>query len=191
MLTTLEHWGIWGSALMYFFESMAAPVPIEVPFVLNGQALFSRPDLFWFVVFTTWMASCLGNVVAFSVARKLGRGPVEALARRFGIGTERIDSAADWFRRRGVVAVVVTRWINWGYGISLWAAGFSGAPTLLYLGTVTVNTFIWSIWWTWASMEATRSVVWLGLPPWAVAAPAALVAVVALLVQRRLKRRRP
>lgn len=191
MLSALARWGIFGCALMYALEGMAAPVPIEIPFVLTGQMIYARSQLFWPVVLATWSASCLGNLSAFLLARWLGRGPVERLARRFGIGPERLQRATAWFRRRGVLAVVVTRWINWGYGISLWAAGFTGAPALPYLGIVVVNTFFWACWWTFASLAATRGVVWLGLPPWAVAVPAAAVALLLLLLQRLLRLRGP
>jgi len=189
MLVSLARWGLFGCALIYALEAMAVPVPIEVPFVIQGQLIYSRPELFWVAVVTIWLASSAGNLLAFFLARRLGRGAVEALARRFRIAPERIDRTVDWFRRRGVLAVIVTRWINWGYGISLWAAGFSGAPAIPYLGTVLVNTFFWAWWWTWASLYATQGIVWLGLPPWAVAAPALLLALILLVVQRWLRKR--
>lgn len=117
MAPWIGKWGLSGLALMYGLESMAVPVPIEFPFVLSGLLLHADGHRYVVLVLVTWLTSSAGNMAAFALARRSGRHLWPRMGRF--LAPALILRFEKWVNRYGIAAVVFTRWINWGFGISI------------------------------------------------------------------------
>ncbi len=177
LVSTLESWGLWGIFFMYAAEAMALPWPIEVPLWLSGAMLHAGVTGYWQVVLATWSGTSAGNLLAFLIARLGGRPLLITLSRRLHLQGQ-VNRMQGWIERYGIGAVVVTRWINWGFGISLWLAGFSRIPPGRAVAAMILNNALWACMWVLLGRELVGVLRHVGLPDWLVLVPGAVLLVV-------------
>ncbi|MGE5672655.1 MAG: DedA family protein [Mycobacterium leprae] len=188
MTSVLANWGVLGLTLMYLLEGMAAPLPIEIPLWMTGQMLVARTHSYGELVFVTWLGSCAGNIVAFGLARIGGRPLLMKVSRLFR-AEEQVKRAQRWMDRYGLWFVAVSRWINWGFGISLWLSGFSGIKPEKALGLMMVNNLLWSFWWVEFGRLLVGVLRFAGLPDWLILLPG-VVGLVVIGIWRAIRRYR-
>lgn len=166
----LASWGLWGIGVMYGLEAMAFPWPIEVPLWLSGRMLEEGTAGYWELVLVTWLGTSLGNALAFALARLGGRPLVESLSRRLRL-QDQAARVEGWIDRYGIGAVVITRWVNWGFGLSLWLAGFSRLSPGRALGAMLLNNALWACAWVELGRRLIAALSLAGLPSWLVLLP--------------------
>ncbi|CAN5542627.1 TVP38/TMEM64 family protein [soil metagenome] len=123
----LASYGLWGPLVslgIMVLQGILAPIPAFVVTFANGLAFGS---------FAGWLISLVGHALAssvcFAVARRLGRGRVESLVTKRGLG------AADrWLERWGPQAVFLTRLVP---GIS-----FDGISYAAGLTSISFKRFV-------------------------------------------------
>lgn len=179
--------GVWGLALMYIAEAMGAPWPVEIPLWLSGHLALKGVVGFVPLVLITWLSTSVGNVAAFWLARVGGRPLLDRLARSLRLEHE-VQRAEGWLARYGLWAVVGARWINFGFGITLWVVGFARTNVRRTLGVVLVNNLLWAGAWVLLSRLLVRRLGEVGLPGWVLLLPAVLV-VLGLAVWRAIRKR--
>lgn len=124
--------GVWApiaSLFLMVLQAVAAPVPAIFVAFANGLA---------FGVVGGGLLTIAGQTLAaalcFAISRALGRGPVEALAGRFGL------AAADaWFRRWGARGVLLTRLVP---GVSFDVVSYGAGLTSISFGAFILATAI-------------------------------------------------
>lgn len=173
---------------MYVLEGMAAPLPIEIPLWLSGHLLNQGVAGYWDLVLATWGGTTLGNVLAFTIGRMGGRPLLLFLSSRLRM-EEQVQRFQGWIERYGLGTVLVTRWINWGFGLSLWMVGFSEMPAGRSLAVMTMNNLLWSCAWVALGRVVVRALYHVGLPGWFMLVPGTIM-LVGLGVWRLYQRRR-
>ncbi len=129
----LLSYGVWAplaSIFLMIVQAVAAPVPAIFVAFANGLAF----GVFWGGVLTV-TGQTIAAAICFAIARSLGRGPVEALAGKFGM-----EAADRWFTRWGARGIFITRLIPGisfdvvSYGAGLTGIGFGPFITATALG---------------------------------------------------------
>lgn len=183
MTTLLSRWGLLGIGLSYLLEAVGMPVPIEIPLWMSGHMILYGTASYWQLVTVTWAGNSAGNVLAFALARLAGRPLVERVANRLGLRST-VQRIERWMERYGLGTVVFTRWINWGYAISIWISGISRVRPVLTLGVMFANTAVWACAWVALGRWLVGVLHMAGLPGWLMLAPA--IVLLALLGTWRL-----
>jgi uncharacterized membrane protein YdjX (TVP38/TMEM64 family) len=129
----LHSYGVWApvaSIMLMILQALLAPVPGFLIVFANGLAYGA-----------VWggLLSLTGQTVAaifcFTLARSLGRGPVEALLGKLGLA-----SADRWFERYGANGVFITRMIpGIGFDAISYAAGLTSLGFVPFVAATVVG----------------------------------------------------
>jgi uncharacterized membrane protein YdjX (TVP38/TMEM64 family) len=115
-ILSYEAWAPVISALLMVLQGLVAPLPAFLITFANGLAF----GTFWEGLLSLASAT-LAAIVAFWLARGLGRGIVEAL-----VGRSNLGSADRWFARWGAYAVLVARLVPiLSFDVISYAAGLT------------------------------------------------------------------
>jgi membrane-associated protein len=177
MTALLSHWGVWGIGIMYLLEGLAVPWPIEIPLWISGRMLVEGSAGYWQLVWFTWLGTSVGNLVAFTIARRGGRPLLLFLSSRLHMDDE-VQRLQGWIDRYGLMAVVFTRWINWGFGLTLWLTGFSRLPPGRTLGLMVLNNALWACAFVALGRILVGALHLAGLPGWLVLVPGVIILMV-------------
>lgn len=179
----LNIWVVWGAALL---EAAGVPLPYELVFLAFGVLVEAGevglvPGLAGLVA-----ANTTGNLAGYGLGRILGRRLLPGMLRR----SARLR--IFWSRHRGNITrntfrtLCVVRWLGFGFGPVLWAAGLNRLPPGRFAGFMLASNLVWVTAWGLMTRGFLDIVSRLKRPGWILAALAAAVAA-ALLVRRRLR----
>ncbi len=143
----VEKWGLASLGVVYVMEGMGIPIPVEIPFVLSSAMVKAGRYPIALVVLLTWLTTVVGNVAGYTFGYLGGRPLVMRLLHLFRVSPARLEQAERWFGRYGVRLVFLTRWINWGFGQSLWLTGIARVPMRRFLPWMIVNDLLWAAAW--------------------------------------------
>lgn len=186
--------GLWGLGLLFLIEGAGLPLPVEIPFLLSGALAHAGRYPYWSLVILAWSATVVGNLAGYGAGYIGGRKAVERLTAWAGISAARLDSFEAWFRRHGLRLLFVTRWINWGFGQSLWLAGLSRIPLRRFAPFILVLNLAWAALWLAIGASMARLLSRLGVGRGAVVVVVlvgVIVAVAAYVIYRLVRRERP
>ncbi len=138
----LRSYGAWApiaSLVLMILQALAAPVPGFLIVFANGLMF----GVFWGGLLSLG-GQLAAAMVCFWIARSLGRGPVEALLGRFGLG-----SADKWFAKWGTKGVLFSRMLpGVGFDAVSYAAGLTpigfGAFLLATTAGSAPQTFVYA-----------------------------------------------
>jgi uncharacterized membrane protein YdjX (TVP38/TMEM64 family) len=128
----LVSFGVWApiaSLFLMVLQAVAAPIPAIFVAFANGLAFG--------VVgggLLTMAGQTLAAALCFGISRALGRGPVEALAGRFGL-----EAADTWFSRWGARGVLLLRLVP---GISFDVISYGAGLTSIKFGPFLLATAV-------------------------------------------------
>ena len=147
----LRGFGVWApvaSLGLMLVQAVAAPVPAILVAFANGLAF----GVFWGGVLTV-AGQTLAAVVCFGIARALGRGPVEALASRYGL-----DAADRWFCERGAAGIFVLRLVpGVSFDVVSYAAGLTGVGFGPFVAATALGVTPQAFLYAWLIREAPQS----------------------------------
>jgi uncharacterized membrane protein YdjX (TVP38/TMEM64 family) len=159
-------WGVFGSICLMMVHSFV-PFPAEFVAIANGMAY----GPVWGTVIT-WSGAMLGALIAFALARKLGRPFVEKVVAR-----RDWHSLDDWAAREGWQVVLVARFIpviafnliNYAAGLTrltwwqfIWTTGVGILPLTILM--VVMGDNIESLGWeSWLLLLVGGIVLWLAV----------------------------
>lgn len=165
---------------------MGVPIPMLVLFgstgaMVHGGALEQGEALL--LVFT---ATLLGDILSYTIFYYGGPPLLQRVARRFAIQQEYLDQVQAWYRRYGIFAYIVSRWINWGEGQMVWLCGLTHMPFWRFFPVVGAMDFLWSAAWTYLGIGSLGLLA--RLAPWAGGLLATLLVVGAILAYNYYRR---
>ncbi|HYO80817.1 MAG TPA: DedA family protein [Bryobacteraceae bacterium] len=140
--------GYVGVFLLTLLENIFPPIPSELVMPLAGyHAAQGRFGLVGAIAAGS-AGSVLGTIAWYWLGRHIGEKRLRDWADRRGkwltLDGDDIDSAAEWFHRRGIWAVFVCRLIP---GLRTWIslpAGFSEMPMRQFLAPTILGTVLWT-----------------------------------------------
>ena len=199
-LTGLSGWvadvmtalGAPGVGLMTLLETVFPPIPSEVVLPLGGfLAQQGRMGLTAVLVCAT-LGSVLGALLLFGVARRIGQQRAVALLARMPlVDAEDADAATAWFLRHGRSAVFFGRLVPGVRSLISLPAGAARMPVGTFLLYTTAGSLLWNALLVGAGYALGTQ--WENVRGYADlldrAVIAALVAFVAWLAVRRLRKR--
>lgn len=150
----VERMGYAGIAMLTLLENVFPPIPSELVMPLAGFVAKRGGLGYWGAVTAGTVGSFAGALAWYEVGRRIGerrlRGWVEHHGRWLGIDEEDVDRAADWFRRRGGMAVFIGRLVPGVRTFISVPAGFAEMPRLRFALYTVVGTFGWTLALTYA-----------------------------------------
>lgn len=160
-------WGPWGmlASVALMIGHSLIPFPAEILAIANG--MLYGPLL---GTILTWFGGMCGALLAFGLARVLGRPFVEKIFPK-----ERLESIDRWAQQRGGIALLLARLIpviafnvlNYGAGLTsmswwtfTWATAIGILPMCVLMATVGASIFNWPL-WIWIALTVSLGLVWL------------------------------
>ena len=196
MLDWIEHairsMGYAGITLLMAAENLFPPIPSELIMPLAGWTAQQGGLSFAGVVLAGTAGSVLGALALYGLGAWIGEARLKAWTGRHGhwllLRPEDLDDAAEWFRRRGVLAVLIARVIPGVRSLISIPAGLCRMPLGPFLAMTAVGTAAWTALLAWLGVLLGRNYAAVGeyLGP---AASLILGALAVLYVVRVLRRR--
>lgn len=139
IIASMGEWGIIGIFLLMAAENVFPPIPSEVVLTCAGFLTtcsgLTKPQ----AIVSATLGSLLGALILYEFGRVL---PVEQL-QRFGFKREEIESASDWFNRKGKIAVFLCRCVPVVRSLISIPAGTARMPMITFLPLTILGTAIW------------------------------------------------
>ncbi len=145
--------GLWGAALLIAIEVIVVPIPSELVLLLTGFNVSEGRFLIEGAISVTTLASVLGALFLYSIAKAIGEDRVFSLTRRFGkfVGLKETDihKTLHWFARYGKALVFFGRLIPIIRSLVSIPAGLTKMNLWSFILFTTLGSGIWnSIWIT-------------------------------------------
>ena len=188
----LEHWGYLGVGGMLFLEDFGVPVPGEI--MLIAAAIFAGAgQMNIAVVFVVAVfAAVIGDNIGFIVGHFGGRPLAERFGRYVFLTPERLDRTENYFYSHGGKIVTVARFIDGLRQLNGLLAGIGGMGWLKFLGYNALGAVLWVGTWCALGYFAGENIVDIygtfERYKWYVIG--AIAVVVAIVIARRVRRRR-
>jgi membrane protein DedA with SNARE-associated domain len=143
--------GLHLAAVILFLEGIGIPIPVEIP--LGTLAYYIAHDRTHALtgILIMFISTILGNLVGYALGYWGGRPLALRLFRLFGLKEETWKRMESWFHRHGMKAVVVTRWINWGFAQNMWLCGITRVPFRRFFPVMLINNLLWATGWIYFS----------------------------------------
>jgi membrane protein DedA with SNARE-associated domain len=140
--------GYVGLALLVALETIVPPIPSEVilPLAgfLAGQGHFSVVGL----IAAATVGSLIGALAFYALGRALGERRVRRLLQRFGrwilLDEHDLETAHDWFKRRGAWAVLVGRLVPAVRSYVSLPAGLARMPLVVFVLLTAAGSGAWN-----------------------------------------------
>lgn len=138
-MQSMSEWGFVGIFLLMAAENVFPPIPSEVVLTFAGflttYSSLTKPQ----AILSATLGSLLGAVVLYGLGRIL---PTEKL-QVFGFKAEEIESAANWFNKKGKIAVLLCRCVPVVRSLISIPAGAARMPMRSFLPLTLLGTLVW------------------------------------------------
>ena len=164
--------GLWGAALLIAIEVIVVPIPSELVLLLTGFNVSEGRFLIEGAIAVTTLASVLGALFLYFVAKAIGEDRVFGLTRKFGkfVGLKESDihKTLHWFTRYGKALVFFGRLIPIIRSLVSIPAGLTKMKLWIFILFTALGSGIWnSIWITtgfvlgenWSAAEELSNVI--------------------------------
>ena len=164
--------GLWGAALLIAIEVIVVPIPSELVLLLTGFNVSEGRFLIEGAIAVTTLASVLGALFLYFVAKAIGEDRVFGLTRKFGkfVGLKESDirKTLNWFTRYGKALVFFGRLIPIIRSLVSIPAGLTKMNLWVFILFTALGSGIWnSIWITagfvlgenWSAAEEFSNVI--------------------------------
>ncbi|MGE5673186.1 MAG: DedA family protein [Mycobacterium leprae] len=139
--------GVWGIGLLFGLEGMGLPLPAEIPLLLAGALIRSGERSFWTLLLVAWSATVFGNLVGYGAGYLGGRPLLDWVARKLQVSADKLAKYEQWIGQHGLKVLFATRWVNWGFGQSLWVVGINRISPKRFLTFTVVLNLLWAMVW--------------------------------------------
>jgi membrane-associated protein len=142
--------GAWTYALvagLAFLETGAFVgliAPGETAIVLGGVVAAEGEVSLAVILPLAWLAAALGDLVSFSLGRRLGRRFLLAHGPRLGVTAARLERVEGFFERHGPKAILAGRFIGIVRAVAPFLAGASGMRVRAFVPWSLLGTGVWA-----------------------------------------------
>jgi membrane protein DedA with SNARE-associated domain len=143
--------GLYLAALIFFLEGIGTPIPVEIPLGTLAYYIAHHRTHPLTGILLMFSSTILGNLVGYALGYWGGRPLALRLFRLFGLKEAAWKRMENWFHRNGMRAVVVTRWINWGFAQNMWLCGITRVPLRRFMPVMLINNLLWATVWVYFS----------------------------------------
>jgi membrane protein DedA with SNARE-associated domain len=188
----LEHYGYLAVGGFVLLEDFGVPVPGEA--ILIAAAVFAGSGQMniALVILVAVLGAVIGDNIGFAVGHFGGRPLVERFGRYVFLTPERLDHAEEYFNEHGGKIVTIARFIEGLRQLNGFLAGIIGMHWAKFLAFNALGAVLWVCTWAGVGYLAGENIVEIYTAfdhyKWYVIA--ALAVVVAILITRRVRRRR-
>lgn len=148
------HFPLLGAGLIFFLEGFGIPIPVEFPLGIIGWRINRGLNTYWEMVALMFFFSLIGNVAGYGIGYYGGRPLALRLTRWLGVRDETWARIEAWFHKYGLLLVVGTRWINWGFAQNMMLSGITRVPFGRFMVVLVINDFLWAMAWVWVAIKA-------------------------------------
>jgi membrane protein DedA with SNARE-associated domain len=144
----IDHHGYLAIGATVLLANIGVPVvPIESAVVV-GAVFASNGHLDLTAVAVVAAATAaIGAMIGYAIGARAGHPLLVAKGARIGITHERLDRAEEFYRRRGVVLVLISRFLPFLRRYSGIAAGVSEMPRMRFAVANLIGAIGWAICW--------------------------------------------
>src|SRR3989338_6868184 len=103
--------GYAGVFILMVLESMVAPVPSELVMPFAGFLVADGKFNFWVVVLVSTLASITGSLISYFIAFFGGKELIHRFGKFVLLDKEELEWTEGWFRKRGSITILVSRFI--------------------------------------------------------------------------------
>ncbi len=132
--------------LLVGIESFGVPLPGETVLIAGALVAAQGKIHIAEVLLAAWAGAVLGDNLGYAIGRFGGRRLVLRYGWYLHVTEARVHRVEDFFRRRGIVIVVLARFIEVLRQLNGIVAGIGGMP-----------------WWRFLACNATGAVLWVGM----------------------------
>jgi membrane protein DedA with SNARE-associated domain len=188
----LEHYGYLAVGGFVLLEDFGVPVPGET--ILIAAAVFAGSGHMniALVILVAVLGAVIGDNIGFAVGHFGGRPLVERFGRYVFLTPERLDHAEEYFNKHGGKIVTIARFIEGLRQLNGFLAGIVGMHWAKFLAFNALGAVLWVCTWAGVGYLAGENIVEIYAAfdryKWYVIG--ALAVVVAILITRRVRRRR-
>lgn len=149
----IERLGYVGVFILMVLESMVAPVPSEGVMPFAGFLVAQGKMDFWTVVLVSTVASVVGSWLSYELGKHLGRPFVKRWGRYVFVSEHDLDLTDRFFKRWGVWAIFVGRFIPVVRHLISIPAGVARMKMAPFLAATAVGAFGWNAFLTWVGVK--------------------------------------
>lgn len=103
--------GYFGIFLLMALESMVAPVPSELVMPFAGFLVADGALNLWLVIIVSSAASVAGSLISYSIAFFGGKELINRFGRFVFLDKEELEWTGLWFKNRGSITILLSRFI--------------------------------------------------------------------------------
>jgi membrane protein DedA with SNARE-associated domain len=188
----LEHYGYLAVGGFVLLEDFGVPVPGEM--ILIAAAVFAGSGHMniALVILVAVLGAVIGDNIGFAVGHFGGRPLVERFGRYVFLTPERLDHAEEYFNEHGGKIVAIARFIEGLRQLNGFLAGIVGMHWAKFLAFNALGAVLWVCTWAGVGYLAGENIVeiYAAFDHYRWYVIAALAVVVAILITRRVRRRR-
>jgi membrane protein DedA with SNARE-associated domain len=188
----LEHWGYLAVGGFVLLEDFGVPVPGEALLIAAAVFAGSGHMNIAVVILVAVLGAIIGDNIGFAVGHFGGRPLVERFGKYVFLTPTRLEHAERYFDRHGGKIVTIARFIEGLRQLNGLLAGIIGMGWAKFLAFNALGAVLWVCTWAGLGFYAGENIVEIYAAferyKWYVIA--ALAVVVAVLVTRRVRRRR-
>jgi membrane protein DedA with SNARE-associated domain len=188
----LEHYGYLAVGGFVLLEDFGVPVPGEM--ILIAAAVFAGSGHMniALVILVAVLGAVIGDNIGFAVGHFGGRPLVERFGRYVFLTPERLDHAEEYFNEHGGKIVTIARFIEGLRQLNGFLAGIVGMHWAKFLAFNALGAVLWVCTWAGVGYLAGENIVeiYAAFDHYRWYVIAALAVVVAILITRRVRRRR-
>jgi len=144
----MENFGVFGIALLMFLENIFPPIPSEIIMPLAGYQAATGQMSMVAVILAGTAGSLLGILPWYYLGLLVGEERIIRLADRYGrwitMSADDVEAADRWFRKYGVLAVMLGRLVPTVRTLISVPAGLSRMPIGKFLVFSAIGTVVWT-----------------------------------------------
>jgi membrane protein DedA with SNARE-associated domain len=125
-------------------ESASLPIPSEVVLPFAGYLAFIGVMNLWVALAVSTAAALMGALIDYFLALKLGNVFVERFIRRLGMSHHSLETAEEWFRKRGAWTVFGARFVPVLRSVISLPAGLFRMPVWSFVLFTVGGCIVWN-----------------------------------------------
>jgi membrane protein DedA with SNARE-associated domain len=155
--TVIGSIGYVGVFLLMVAESMVLPVPSEAVMPFAGFTVAEHTLSWAGVIACATLGSIVGSIIGYAIGRYGGRPFVDRFGRYLLLDKEDLDTADRFFRKRGGVTILVSRFIPIVRHLISIPAGMGRMALLPFCLFTVIGAGIWNTFLTWCGFVLQKN----------------------------------